>query len=113
VSLAVVAVIGWAVTLVVVGVVAWALARAAAEGDREELQRLRAASEQFRERRVGPPDRRAGARSSEGESPGRRRDDVLRAELERAREALRESEARAAQAESRRTPTRAEEGGAT
>ena len=81
---------------VLAGVFALALGRAATRG---ELQRAAASVE---ERRLGLPDRRATGRPWETEAPGRRREDVLRAELAEARQRLEEAEDRLAEAELRR-----------
>jgi hypothetical protein len=73
-----------------------ALGRVASVTDRAELEHHRTASALFFERREGPVDRRSSARPWAGASPGRRREDELRAEAEEARRALWDAEARLA-----------------
>ena len=90
----------WLLTMVVVGCFALALGRAAAGGD--ELGQG-ASGSAFVDRRTGPADRRAGDRPLVN-SPGRRRDDLLRAELAEARERVAEAETRLAEAERETEP---------
>jgi hypothetical protein len=52
------------------------------------------------DRRQGPEDRRSASRAWSGQSPGRRRADVLKRELAEAQQALREAQARLERAES-------------
>ena len=84
----------WLLTMVVVGVVGMALGQAAARGDEPELQALV-------DRREGPVDRRTTGRPWDDAAPGRRREDVLRAELAEARQQLEAAEARLAEHQSR------------
>jgi len=84
-----VAIAGWLTVTVVVGLYAWALARAAAIGDRPELEQMdqRAVEADLRtsHRRVGPEDRRDAIRPWAVEATGRRAEDALRRNLAEAK----------------------------
>ena len=83
----------WAGAMVVFGVFIWALGRAAAIGDREDLEQMRAATSLVRSARTGPADRRASRRPWGNQAPGRRDGDARRWEVEEARQALVAAEA--------------------
>jgi hypothetical protein len=85
----------------VVGTFAFALGRVAARADQLETKAGVAASSPLVDRRTDPVDRRAAGRAWESTSPGRRQEDILRAELAEAKQRLEEAEARLAVAESR------------
>ncbi len=111
-SLVLVATGGWLVAAAVVGLFAWALARAAALGDRDQLEqpafaRSVEAGERVGERRAGPPDRRAATRPWVAKAPGRRVEDRLPQRLAGAHRALRDAEERIAWIEARRSAERA------
>ena len=92
----------WAGASLVVGAYAWALARAAAIGDREDLQLMsRARVSPLVLARSGPADRRASRRPWGNQAPGRRSGDALRWEVEEAERALRRAEAELASYEAR------------
>lgn len=103
-----IAIAGWLVLAVVGGLFAWGLARAAAVGDRDQLEQLASANaaeaeEQAPERRTGPEDRRAATRPWVDKAPGRRAEDVLREDLADAHRALRGAEERLAEIEARQS----------
>lgn len=106
VSWILIAVAGWLVVTALVGFFAWGLARAAAVGDRDQLEQLASAraveaEAQAPERRAGPEDRRAATRPWAGKAPGRRAEDALRQDLDDAHRALRGAEERLAEIEAR------------
>ena len=103
-----IAVAGWLVVAAVIGLFAWGLARAAAMGDRDQLEQLafaRAAEADRRaeEPRAGPEDRRAAERPWADKAPGRRAEDALGQDLADAHRALRDAEERLAEIEARRS----------
>jgi hypothetical protein len=93
----------WVVGVLVISAIGIALGRAAAVGDRRELELAREARERLGERRVGPPDRRSATRPWASGSPGLREADKLRAEVAERQQRLREAELRLAEVEARRT----------
>ena len=102
------AVAGWFVAATVIGLFAWSLARAAANGDRDQSAqaawaRTAEADAVRADRRAGVQDRRVSTRPWADQAPGRRSEDVLRQELADARRALTEAETRLEEAEARRT----------
>ncbi len=108
VSWVLIAVAGWLVVAAVVGLFVWGLARAAALGDRDQLEQLASAraveaAAQARERRAGPEDRRTATRPWVGKAPGRRAEDALRQDLADAHGALRDAEERLAEIEARQS----------
>ena len=107
-SLVLTAVAGWFVAATVIGLFAWSLARAAANGDRDQLAqvgwaRAAEAAAVRVDRRAGVQDRRVSTRPWADQAPGRRSEDVLRRELADAQRALAEAETRLDEAEARRT----------
>ncbi len=103
-----IAIAGWLVVAAVVGLFVWGLARAAAIGDRDQLEQLeskRAVEADIRplDPRVGPEDRRGANRPWVAKAPGRRAEDVLQDELAEAHRALTDAEARLAEIEARRS----------
>lgn len=107
VSLVLIAVAGWLVVAAVVGLFVWGLARAAALGDRDQLEQLASAraveaEERGRERRAGE-DRRTATRPWAGKALGRRAEDALRQDLADAHGALRDAEERVAEIEARQS----------
>lgn len=107
-SLVLVAVAGWLVVAAMVGLFAWALARAAAWGDREQLEQLALAGAVeaeglAHERRAGPEDRRTATRPWADKAPGRRAEDALRQDLADAHAALSDAEERVAEIEARQS----------
>ncbi len=97
-------VFGWLVVAAVVGLFAWCLARAAAVGDRDQLEQLAfARAVEAEERRAGPEDRRVADRPWADKAPGRRAEDALRQDLADAHRALRNAEKRLAEIEARQS----------
>ena len=79
-SLAIILIGGWVLVTGIVGLFAWSLGRAAAIGDRQDHVLVEPAAGAV-DRRVGPPERRDGARRRVAGSPGRRAGDVLHGDL--------------------------------
>lgn len=103
-----IAIAGWLTTAAVVGLFVWSLGRAAAIGDRDQLERMeleRAFDAETRalDERIGPEDRRTTTRPWAAKASGRRAEDALRADLAEAHRALRDAEARLAEIEERRS----------
>ena len=102
-----VAIAGWLTVAVVVGLFAWGLARAAAIGDRVELEQMdqRAVEADLRTsyRRDGPQDRRDAVRPWAVEATGRRAEEALRRDLAEAHRLLRDAETRLAEIEARQS----------
>ena len=99
---------GWLVVAAVVGLFAWALARAAALGDRDQLEQLAlagavAAEARAHDRRAGPADRRTATRPWADKAPGRRAQDIFRKELDDVNRALRDAEERIGEIEARQS----------
>ena len=97
-SLLVLLLAGWLVTMVLAAWFASRVSRAAAMGEKLELQDAEA---HWVDRRTGPADRRPSARPWQDASPGRRRGDLLRVELAETRKHLAALEAHLHEAESR------------
>ena len=100
-SLALIGVLGWLGATSLVGVFVWGLARAAATGDRQDLDRVIGESKRLRDRREGPADRREAPRPWASASSGRRADDALVREVAEAQQALREAQSKLARSEVR------------
>ncbi len=103
-----IAIAGWAAVAAVVGLFVWGLARAAATGDRDQVEQLdfaRAVEADMRapDRRADEEERRAALRPWAAEAPGRRAEDLLRRDLAEAHRALTDAEARLAEFEARQT----------
>ena len=99
---------GWLALAALVGLFAWGLARAAAIGDRDQVERTEfkralEADTLALDPRVGPADRRRARRPWAVKASGRRTEDALRHELVETRRALRDLEARLAELETRRS----------
>ena len=107
-SLVLTAVAGWFVAAAAVSLFAWSLARAAANGDRDQLAQIAwaqavEADAPREDRRAGVPDRRVSTRPWADQAPGRRSEDALRRDLADAQRALTDAETRLEEAEARRT----------
>jgi len=100
-SLAITLIGGWVLATGVVGLFAWSLVRAAAFGDRQDYGLVETGAA-VPDRRVGPPNRRDGARPWLAGSPGRRSEDVLRRDVSAAELALVEEQAMVAREQDRR-----------
>ncbi len=102
-----IAIAGWLTVAVVVGLFAWGLARAAAMGDRVELEQMdqRAVEADLgaSERRADPLDRRDGIRPWAVEATGRRAEDAIRRDLAEAHRLLRDAETHLAELEARQS----------
>ncbi len=103
-----IAIVVWVTGAGVVGLFVWGLARAAAIGDRDQLEQIdlaRAAEADMHaaDRRGGAEDRRSALRPWAAEAPGRRTEDALRRDLADAHRALTDAEARLAEFEARQT----------
>lgn len=99
---------GWITAAAVAGLFAWSLSRSAAIGDRDQLEQVVLehaieADASAADLRVGPQDRRAGARPWATRVTGRRAEDVVRRDIADAERALSDAQHRLAEIEGRQT----------